>query len=198
MKPVYTVQKVTAPDWDQVPAVTLEETGWLPPAGVSAWAQLCHDGENLWVRLTAREEHIRAAATGELDSVCQDSCLEFFFAPLADDVRYFNIEYNLLGTVYLGFGAERATRARQILKDPKALFRPEPFRTEDGWGIVYRIPLTFLQMYFPGFTFSGEACCNFYKCGDKTERPHYLAWAPLTCDRPDYHRREDFGLLRFV
>lgn len=197
MKPKYTVLKADAPDWSQIPAVALQETGWLPPADIDAQAQLCHDGQRLWVRLVAREAAIRATATGELDSVCQDSCLEFFLAPLPGDVRYFNFEYNLLGTLYLGFGAERATRARQILRDPKELFRPEPFQTEDGWGIVYQIPLSFLQMYFPGFAFSGEAACNFYKCGDRTEQPHYLAWSPLTCDKPDYHRRQDFGVLCF-
>ena len=43
----------------------------------------------------------------------------------------------------------------------------------------------------------GEAAGNFYKCGDRTETPHYLAWAKLSCDHPDYHRRQDFGTLRF-
>ena len=57
--------------------------------------------------------------------------------------------------------------------------------------------MSFLQVYDPGFHFGGEMHCNFYKCGDLTEVLHYLAWAPLSCETPDYHRRQDFGVLRF-
>ena len=147
--------------------------------------------------MTAKEKNIRATLTGPLDQVCSDRCLEFFLAPKADDARYFNFEWNRLLSVYVGFGGARKTRARQILKDPKALFAPAAFDTADGWGIEYRIPKAYIQMYMPDFELRGEAACNFYKCGDETETPHYLAWAKLTSDNPDYHRRQDFGRLIF-
>ena len=66
----------------------------------------------------------------------------------------------------------------------------------DGWGIEFEIPASFIQLYFPAFEMS-EARANFYKCGDKTEVPHYLAWSDLTSERPDYHRAGDFGDLYF-
>ena len=193
----YTVKRVTAPDWDAVPAVTLTHQRWLPPCDIAAKAQACHDGERLFVRMEARERDIRATLTGPLEPVCQDSCLEFFFAPDPADKRYFNFEWNPLGTLYLGFGAERGSRVRQLVRDKDALFAPRPFRTADGWGIEFAIPASFIALYFPGFALRGEAAGNFYKCGDRTERPHYLAWAKLTSDHPDYHRRQDFGTLRF-
>ena len=192
----YTVYYLPQPDWSRVPAAELRHTGWLEPCAVRAWAQVCHDGENLWVRMEAEEAPVRATLTGKLDQVCDDSCLEFFFAPLAEDKRYFNFEFNPLGTLNLGFGAERPTRVRQIVKQPEELFRPEPFRTEKGWGIQFRIPAGFIGTYFPGYRFS-RAAANFYKCGDKTEQVHYLAWAPLSSSTPDYHRRQDFGTLLF-
>ena len=77
------------------------------------------------------------------------------------------------------------------------LFAPVTLDTADGWGIEYRIPKKYIQMYMPDFEMHGEAACNFYKCGDETETPHYLAWAPLSSDTPDYHRRQDFGRLIF-
>ena len=197
MKPIYTVKRMTEPDWDAVPVVELAHTPWLEPCAVTARARLCRDDEALWVRMEAEESPIRAELTGKLDPVCTDSCLEFFFAPLAEDKRYFNFEWNPLGTLCLGFGAERPTRVRQVVKDAEALFHPRPFRTEGGWGITFRIPLTFLRMYFPDCDFRGEAACNFYKCGDATPVPHYLAWSPLTSDSPDFHRRQDFGRVRF-
>lgn len=192
----YTVRSLPRPDWSRVPVAELRHTGWLEPCAVKAWAQACHDGESLWVRMEAEESPVRATLTGKLDQVCDDSCLEFFFAPLAGDERYFNFEFNPLGTLNLGFGARRPTRVRQIVKQPEELFRPEPFRTETGWGIQFRIPAEFIGRYFPGYRFSGAAA-NFYKCGDKTEQVHYLAWAPLSSQTPDYHRRQDFGTLLF-
>lgn len=197
MRCMYTVKKVSAPDWNAIESVELVHQPWLVPCAISAKAQLCHDGENLYVRLEAEEENIRAEQDGPLDQVCNDSCLEFFFAPKANDKRYLNFEANLLGNLYVGFGAERPTRVRQIVKNPKALFAQKPFRTENGWGIEYKVPLSYIQLYMPDAVFAGEAACNFYKCGDLTEKPHYLAWAPLTSEKPDYHRRWDFGTLVF-
>lgn len=197
MKPEYVIKRMNAPDWNAVPEVRLVHQPWLEPCGISAKAQVCHDGEKIYVRMTAKEEAIRATLSGPLEQVCSDSCLEFFFAPLPGDERYFNFEWNMLGALYLGFGGKRDTRVRQIVKDAKALFDAKPFRTQDGWGIEYAIPAAFVRMYMPEFALCGEAACNFYKCGDLTEKPHYLAWANLTSERPDYHRRQDFGTLIF-
>lgn len=195
MKPTYIVRRVEKPNWNEIAAVELTHQPWLEPNDVKAYAQLCHDGEKLYVRMTAKEKNIRATLTGPLEQVCNDSCLEFFFAPDCG-MRYFNFEWNPLGALYLGFGAERSTRVRLLVKDKDALFAPKPFMTEDGWGIEFEIPASFVQMYFPTFDMS-EMRGNFYKCGDKTEIPHYLAWSDLTSAKPDYHRYGDFGLLLF-
>lgn len=193
----YTVVYQPVPDWDTVPVVELKHMNWVEPCAIQAKAQACHDGENLWVRMEAEESAIRATLTGKLDQVCDDSCLEFFFAPLPEDDRYFNFEWNPLGTLYLGFGAARPTRVRQITKKPEELFNPKPFRTEKGWGIEFKIPASYVGLYIPGYRFEGEAACNFYKCGDRTEKLHYLAWSPLSSSTPDYHRRQDFGSICF-
>ena len=193
----YRVVHVNAPDWKNIEAAELAHQPWLEPCNIEAKAQLCHDGENLYVRMQTKETNIRAELTGVLDQVCNDSCMEFFFAPDMDDARYFNFEWNKLCNAYIGFGAERRTRVRQILKNPKDVFMPVSVDTEGGWAIEYRIPLSFIRMYVPEFVFEGKAACNFYKCGDLTEIPHYLAWAPLSSEKPDYHRRWDFGTLVF-
>lgn len=193
----YLVRRVERPDWSKLEPLELAHTGWLAPNAVKAKAWACHDGDHLYIRMEAEETNLRATLTGRLDQVCDDSCLEFFFAPLGEDRRYFNFEFNPLGTLYLGFGGLRPHRVRQIVKDPDGLFAPEPYLTDGGWGILFRVPARFINTYFPDYTFSGVAGANFYKCGDRTESPHYLAWSPLTAERPDYHRRDDFGLLRF-
>lgn len=194
--PEYYVKRVQQPVWESVPAVTLTHAPWLNPNAVAAQAQLCHDTQNLYLRMTARENPIRATLTEPLAQVCQDSCLEFFLAPVADDARYLNFECNPLGTLYLGFGAQRDTRVRQLVRDV-GMFHIAPFETDDGWGLTMQIPLSFLRLYFPNLELTGHAACNFYKCGDETASPHYLSWAPLSSDTPDFHRRWDFGTLIF-
>ena len=193
----YTILYQSVPNWENVPSVELHHTGWLPEAPIRAWAQLCRDDQGLWVRLEAEEANVRATLSEPLDEVYQDSCLEFFFAPIASDSRYLNFEFNPLGNIYLGFGSTRPTRVRQIVSSVEELFHPVPFTTEQGWGIVYHIPFAFIRNYFPEFEPTGEAAGNFYKCGDLTEQPHYLSWTPMTTDSPDFHRRQDFGVLRF-
>lgn len=197
MKPVYSVKRMERLEWSAVPAVELAHTGWLEAGAVEAKAQLCCVGDDLWVRLEAKESPIRATVTAPLEPVCVDSCLEFFLAPWPGDSRYFNFEFNPLGTMILAFGGQVATRVRQVVKNVEQTFLPRPFFTEDGWGIEYRIPAAFLRIYDPSFSFGGEMRGNFYKCGDLTEAPHYLAWSPLSSETPDYHRPQDFGTLKF-
>lgn len=193
----YTIIYQTVPDWSAVPVAELRHTGWLEEAPIRAWAQLCCDDSALWVRMEAEEAPVRATLSEPLDEVYTDSCLEFFLAPDVSDSRYINFEFNPLGNVYLGFGSTRPTRVRQIVADREALFLPKPFMTERGWGIVYRIPFAFIRNYFPDFRPYGEMAGNFYKCGDLTPRPHYLSWMKMNTDTPDFHRRQDFGVLRF-
>lgn len=193
----YIIKRTQIPVWDQIQPLELRHTGWLSPAPVNAWAQLCHDSENLYVRMEAEEAPVRATLTGKLDQVCDDSCLEFFFAPDPNDSRYFNFEFNPLGALNLGFGRARPSRVRQIVKNPEELFCPAPFSTEKGWGVRFQVPEEFVRLYFPAFRLEGKSAANFYKCGDKTERPHYLSWADMRADTPDFHRRQDFGLVVF-
>ena len=194
--PTYRVPRTAGADWSVPMRVPLTHTGWLPPCPVAARFQSCHDGERLYLRLEAEERPVRATLTGLLDQVCRDSCLEFFFAPDGGG-RYFNFELNPLGTLCLGFGAERSTRVRQVPKD-LGQFQIEPFTTPVGWGVAFAVPADFVRLYFPDFTLSGEAAANFYKCGDDTPAPHYLAWSPLSASTPDFHRRQDFGRLIFA
>ena len=36
---------------------------------------------------------------------------------------------------------------------------------------------------------------NFYKCADKTKRPHFVSWQPIDLPNPDFHCPEFFGEL---
>ena len=81
---------------------------------------------------------------------------------------------------------------------PHPSLRPVGRRTVPMLGRIACGEPIYAEEDFCGYELAGEGACNFYKCGDLTEIPHYLAWAPLSCDTPDYHRRQDFGCLKFL
>jgi len=121
--------------------------------------------------------------------------MEFFFCPDGTSNRYFNFEWNLNGCLFLGIGEGRGDRVRLVMPDGAERFAFSASRTADGWELFYRIPLAFVQQYFPQCEFSAGAVirANCYKCGDKTAQPHYLSWNPVTSEQPDFHRPCDFG-----
>ena len=100
-------------DWRRVAPLQIAEQLWREPVDIAAWAQLAWDDEGFRVRLTAREANIRAEETGPLGRPWQDSCLEFFFAPMPADPRYINIEFNPNACCCLGLG-DGAERTRLI------------------------------------------------------------------------------------
>lgn len=187
------------PDWDTVPALAIDTPLWTPPVDIRAQAQLCYDDAALYVRLRAWETHIRAEETGPLCSPCEDSCLEFFFRPDPEDTRYFNIEFNPNGCLYLGFGNELKDLVR--LLPHHAPIVPEIVILSDGWQITYSIPYTFIRHFFPQFrpVSGGTIRANCYKCGDLTPTVHFLAWNSVEDGvNHTFHAPKLFGLMRFA
>ena len=196
----YTVARTCgAPDWAAVPALQVDEHPWTDTFGIRMTHQMCYDENGIYIHQRAWEENIRAEGTHPLSSVCQDSCMEFFFSPVPEDGRYFNIEFNLNACVFLGFGHGRHDSLRIVPEDIKSLFSVKTNRLEDGWEIFYTIPASFLTQFYPGYTLESgrEIRANCYKCGDKTPNEHYLLWNPSTSETPDYHRPQDFGCMIF-
>ena len=184
------------PDWSRIPQLQVDQLLWTPDCGIRAWGQFCHDAEYLRVHLRAAEKQIRAEYSSPLSPVCEDSCLEFFFMPEGED-RYFNFEINPNGCLHVGFGHGRADSTILFRHDMPGLFGIRPAVTADGWEVYYRIPRSFLCLFWPGFTLTGALRANVYKCGDLTAREHYLSWNPVMSETPDFHRPQDFGLMTF-
>lgn len=194
----YTIAKVSGePDWNRVGTLAIDTLLWTDHCDVSAWAKIAYNAENLYVRLWAKEADIRAEHTSQTGMPCEDSCLEFFFSPAADDTRYLNFEFNPNGASWIGIAHGRDDVVR-VLPDV-AIFDPRPIRTEDGWQITYRIPLSFLRLFVPQTVFASgvRIRANCYKCGDLTAVPHYLAWNPVDLETPDFHCRDYFGEMIF-
>ena len=194
----YTVLPVNgAPVWREIPTLEVDCVQWLPADGIAMTQQLCYDAAYLYIRQQARERNIRATHNGYLRQVCEDSCMEFFFAP-ADDGRYFNCEINPNGCVRLGYGTA-ALRTQLVPREIEQQLCVESARTDDGWCLTYRIPLALLQLFYPELRYRPGTVLrgNCYKCGDLTDHPHYLSWNEVQSDTPSFHRPQDFGLLVF-
>ena len=192
----YTIVRRT--DWANVPVLTMEHHLHPTVADVTAQAQLCYDENALYVRLEAKEANIRKEHTDPLAEICEDSCLEFFLCPMEGDDRYFNLEFNANGNVYLGFGASLPTLHRLIPE--KQFIFPKVTFTDDGWVIEYAIPHDFVRIFFPGYAPApGKTIrANCYKCGDLTEKPHWLCWNFVPEERHTFHCPDYFGLMHFA
>ena len=196
----YTILPVhtESPVWTELPCLAVDNVQWLGDTGVRMWQQMCYNADFLYVRQHAQEVNLRAQLTGQLQQVCEDSCMEFFFTPGNDD-RYFNLEINPNGAARLGFGPPAGPRTLLVPRDMEHFFAIKTERTGDGWTLTYRIPLSFLQLFYPDFRYESGAALrgNCYKCGDLTDHPHYLSWNPVQSDVPAFHRPQDFGLMIF-
>lgn len=200
MKTYMISQTVSEPQWDTVAPLAVNEIAWLPAAGIGMTQQICYDDFAIYIHQAATEDNIRSEHHDPLSQVCEDSCMEFFFSPIPGDSRYFNFEWNLNGCLYLGLGTGRENAVRLLPKDPIGLFDFRASLTTDGWELFYKIPLCFIQLFFPEFQLRPGTVigANCYKCGDKTVNPHYLTWNPISSPTPDFHRPQDFGQMVFA
>lgn len=140
------------------------------------------------------------------DPVYEDSCVEFFFNPFPEDSGdYVNLEVNAAGVLLAQIGSGRRNRRSLAADEVKGLEiwtslneeGSDPFAKSD-WQIVLKIPFSFLvDLYGRPVAFTLKAKGNFYKCGDRTGRPHYGCWSLIQSRTPDFHQPAFFGTLVF-
>ena len=149
------------------------------------------------MHLISKEKNIRAFETALLGTPCHDSCLEFFFCPMEGDKRYFNIEYNSNGCIFLGMGTYIGDLVRFAVKGD--IFSPKIIVKEDGWEIFYSVPFEFICRFFPGFeVYEGKKMlANCYKCSEASEPKQFMSWSPIVGEPFKFHRPECFGTMTF-
>lgn len=187
-------------DWNEIPILNIACQYPSNPDSIEAYAQLCCDSEAFYVHMLTTEPETRAVEKGPLGMPCEDSCLEFFISPIDGDARYFNIEYNSNGCMYLGIGSCIENLVRLIPEDSAEVFSPEIKKNENGWEIFYKIPYAFMRHFFPEFEiYEGKfIMANFYKCSDLGNYPHYLSWSPIIGEPFTFHRPECFGKMKLI
>ncbi|MGA0332680.1 MAG: carbohydrate-binding family 9-like protein [Kiritimatiellia bacterium] len=162
-----------------------------------------HSEAVLYLWYLVREPTVRAVHTLPQSPVCQDSCVEMFFAP--HENVYLNLEWNAIGTLLAGRGPARAGREPLSMEQlgqirQQASLGSLPFEERpqpEPWTLTAAVPFEILELdpeQISGRTFRA----NFYKCGDRLATPHYLSWNPVPTPNPDFHRPEHFGSVAFA
>lgn len=194
----YLVKKISGkPNWQDIETIDINTRYLDTKDNVTAEAKVCYDDEAIYVRLSTTEPETRSKEVGPTCEPCRDSCLEFFFSPMENDIRYFNIEFNSRGAFYFGMGSSLKTLVR-LLVNPQ-VFSYRIYRRNDGWSITYRVPHELVRRFFPEYTVtSGKRMrANCYKCSDFAKEPNYLSWNPVEGKTLSFHRPEQFGLFIF-
>jgi hypothetical protein len=131
--------------------------------------------------------------------------VEFFIKPSASDPHYYNFEWNAIGTLYLAYRTGRKDPEEapaEVLASVKAVssLGTEPFGERKGevrWAMDIEIPVEALWKSGLKSWDGLKAEANIYKCGDGLSVPHYVTWAPVKTENPDYHRPEFFVPVEF-
>ncbi len=172
------VAEVNCYQWDK--------TGYKPDTK----ARVLKGADGLYVRIETDEYPLVGNYKNYNDMVCCDSCMEFFLnAAPSKTSNYINIEINVLGTLYTGFGANRET-SRPIVIDYEKM-GIETVKLEKGWKLKYLIPNSILEEYFGETETNMKG--NFYKCCEDEKLRHHGTWNRILWEQPDYHRPEFFG-----
>jgi len=183
--------------------VNIDQINWPVsfPKYLDVTVRLAHDNNNLYLLYSVIGEVLRIDSSKDFQSVWEDSCVEFFMQKEGDTV-YRNFECNAIGVMLAAKRVSREQSERLSNDEMKMIVRNSfiTHRFDDGkevsdWCMYLEIPKQVLG-FSENEMFSGKNIrANFYKCGDKTEEPHFISWSPIKTAEPDFHVPEFFGLL---
>ncbi|MDA0710129.1 MAG: carbohydrate-binding family 9-like protein [bacterium] len=198
------------PAWQSVaPLVINQHMGETPGHRPRVQARIGWQDDAVCVIYRVEDRYVRAVAENLQDSVCRDSCVEFFFTPGTHlGLSYFNIEINCGGTMLFWWHPEEKKAVPVAAEDcgafeiahslPK-IVNPE-MDTPTTWTLEYRLPFSVIKKYCPEAAKPARDVvwrANLYKCGDATSHPHWLTWSFVDHATPRFHMPAYFGQLTF-
>lgn len=159
-----------------------------------------NDHEWLYLHYRVKGNQLRAVTTEDQGPVWEDSCVEFF-CQVPGDRHYYNFETNCIGAMVASRRLGRADDVQPLPPEEMALIRRkctfprQAFEEKDGlweWEVELAIPLR-LIFRDQAHVFPQTLRANFYKCADKTKKPHFVSWQPIHLPKPDFHCPQFFG-----
>jgi hypothetical protein len=201
------------PVWGETPFLGI---GCFRPESTShrpfVRCKMVYDDSHLYGLFLVEDRYIRCVHTGFQAPVYEDSCVELFVQPKPDR-GYFNFEFNCGGALLASYVTD-PTRIDGRMAEATPLSLEEGWRVavysslpsiiepeikdEVTWLLEFSMPFALLTGYvgslgkMEGQQWRG----NLYKSGNRTSRPHWASWVPLS-DR-NFHAPWDFGELRFI
>lgn len=185
--------------------VAIDTNNWKSdyPYAPKVEFRIAHTGNSIVLNYRVAEDSVRAVADDD-GNVWEDSCCEFFSVPAGDDI-YYNIECNSAAHMLIGCGPERENRERatqQVLDTVKrwSSLGNVPFDEKDApsvWQLVLVVPVSAFYNHKIADISGTTIRANFYKCGDKLRKMHFLSWNPINVPKPDFHCPKFFGEVEF-
>lgn len=191
---------------DSLTGNTIETINWEEfPYKPSVSFAITYTDHEILLKFYITEQYFKAEKTISNQKVNEDSCVELFLSPFADRI-YYNLEFNAIGTCLAAAGTDRNSR---VTADPSAIagirrlptMGNKPIREQKGdcsWSLTVALPFEIFFLHRINDLKGSSLRANFYKSGDKLSEPHYLTWSPVSSEKPDFHRPEYFGILKFV
>lgn len=166
--------------------------------------RIAYTDEAVLLHFRVSEDSVRSVAGCDNGKVWEDACVEFFSVPAADGV-YYNMECNCTGRLLVGGGNCRDNRQRAPQEVIDRVQRWSSLGTGDfeermgrcDWEVALVIPFATYFLHDIRSLEGKEVRANFYKCGDKLSKPHYLSWNPIDLPKPNFHVPDFFGKLVF-
>lgn len=160
-----------------------------------------HTSSTIYMDFLVRCNYLRAVNYSDNTPVSEDSCVEFYLQPDPTDGPYYTFEFNCIGTLNSAI-CQQSRQCRPLPPDllakvgRYASVGTRPFQEVEGsfiWNVVVALPLELIGVHYHGTPI--EMAGNFNKCASATSQPHFLSWAPITTDTPDFHRPDFFGKI---
>ncbi len=217
---VYKIKRVGTPPkidavWDKVPWKNIrpisisnymgEKPGHIP----FTQAKLAYDNYAVYVIFRVEDRYVKAVHENNQESICKDSCVEFFFSPHNNSSEgYFNLEMNCGGVFLFNYQITPKSERTEISDGDMQLIEvahtlpkiiKKEIKNKTTWVVEYSIPFSVLQNY-DSFSAPQKGTvwrANFYKCADHTSHPHWLTWAPVDNPTPNFHLPGFFGAIEF-
>lgn len=166
--------------------------------------RIAYSDEGIYLNYKVKEKSVRAKYGTDNGKVWTDACVEFFVIPGGDSI-YYNFEFNCIGTMLLAAGSGRDARESATPDIMEKVERwsslgNEPFDERIGeteWELSLIIPYSAFFKHRIASPEGKTIRANFYKCGDELTTPHFVSWNPIGTEKPDFHRPEYFGVLKF-
>lgn len=201
-----TIEQVNALIDDLGVSLSIDKVNWKEqfPYKPLTRATLVRTEQMLYVKWHVNGIMLKAVYTEDMKPVHEDSCVEFF-CQLPDEKHYINFEFNCIGTCSAQRRLSRYDDVKPLtMSELESIVRysslgRRPFCEIDGqftWDLLVGIPLSLFMKKNEQGAYSGIVRSNFYKCADDTSAKHYLSWAPIQTESPDFHCPQYFGEIR--